>query len=132
MEQRRAGPERCANVREDGGEASSPRMSGEVEIAFIAIGPKAGLFANSKHDFGSHCVSCCFERWRALSERDRAGAAAEEEAGQGDDTIFRFTPCQNQKAPYFVAVARTEGASGEARLRDKARGEEKILIWNPL
>ena len=81
---------------------------------------------------GSHCVSCCFERWRALSERDRAGAAAEEEAGQGDDTIFRFTPCQNQKAPYFVAVTRTEGASGEARLRDKARGEEKILIWNPL
>jgi hypothetical protein len=32
-------------------------------------------------------------------------------------------------------VARTEGASGEARLRDKARGEEKILFGircNPL
>jgi len=44
----------------------------------------------------------------------------EEEAGY--DTIFCFTPCKNQKTPYVVAVVRTEGAPGEARLRDKAKG----------
>jgi len=57
----------------------------------------------------------------------------EEEAGEGDDTIFRFTPCQNQKTPYVVPVVRTEGAPGPARLREKAKGgEEKIIIWNRL
>jgi len=40
---------------------------------------------------GSHCVSCCFERWRSLSERDPAGAAA----GRGsrrETSIFSIHP----------------------------------------
>jgi len=50
----------------------------------------------------------------------------------GDDTIFRFTPCQNQNAPYIVRVVRTEGAPGEARLRDKAKDEGKFSYLESL
>ena len=47
---------------------------------------------------------------------------SEEEAGEGRRHNFlNSPPCKNQNTAYVVAVVRTEGAPGEARLRDKAK-----------
>ena len=75
--------------------------------------------------FGSHCVSCCFERWRALSERDRAGAAAGRGSRTGRRHNFSIHPLpksenallcggvQNRRRVARVAASRQGEGRGE-------------------
>ncbi len=80
---------------------------------------------------GSHCVSCCFERWR-LERAGSSRSGGRKRKPTGDEHFLDSSLAKIRTMPYGVAVVRTGGAPGEARLRDKANSQGKILIWKSL
>ena len=78
---------------------------------------------------GSHCVSCCFERWRALSERDRAGAAAGRGSRTGRRHNFSIHPLPKSESALLCGGGqnRRRVGRGAASRQGEGRGENSYL-----
>jgi hypothetical protein len=63
----------------------------------------------------------------AASERDPAGTGS-----RTGTEFFRFTSCKNQNTSYVVKIDGTEGARGEARLRDEREGAGRKFLYSYL
>ncbi len=80
---------------------------------------------------GSHCVSCCFERWR-LERAGSSRSGGRKRKPTGDEHFFDSPLAKIRTVPYVVVVVRTERAPGGCGFAAGRRARGKILIWKSL